>query len=247
MAPPNPPLPPQHQPISRWWGGTADRGDPARLEAFSDGVMAIAITLLVLDIGVTKGSGESLAHALAKALPQLLAFGVSFLQIGIIWANHHALFRLIERVDQVLLLTNLVLLACVCFLPFPTQLIADYTSGADARTAMLLYGGTLAGCAVMFNVVWHYADRRKLLHPGVSPLFHRDVTIRFRAGLASYVFAALLALLLPKLTLVLTVVLALMFLLGPSPRGAFAEQGAEFTEQEAAQPADADTEVEEPV
>ncbi len=223
MAPPDPQLPRQHRPISRWWGGTADRGDPGRLEAFSDGVMAIAITLLVLDINVTTPQGGSLAHALGKALPALLAFGVSFLQIGIIWANHHALFRLIERVDQVLLLTNLLLLATVCFLPFPTQLIAEYTTGANARTAMLLYGGTLVGCALMFNVVWHYADRRKLLHPEVSPLFHRDVTIRFRAGLASYVLAALVALLLPRLTLVLSVILALVFLLGPSPRGAFTE------------------------
>ena len=221
MAVPEGPFPPRTRPVHRWWSGGADRGDPARLEAFSDGVMAIAITLLILDVHVTQHDGQSLAQALREALPEILAYAVSFLQIGIIWANHHALFRLIQRVDQVLLLANLLLLACVSFLPLPTQLIAEHTHGSDARTAVLLYGATLAGCAFSFNVIWHYANRQELMLPGLSPLFHRDLTVRYRVGLASYAVAALLALLLPWLSLALTVVLALVFLLGPSPRPAF--------------------------
>ncbi len=90
--------------MSRWWGGSAERGDAARLEAFSDGVFAIAITLLILDVRVDQEPGRSLAHALGQAMPEIVAFAASFLQIGIMWANHHALFRLVGRVDQILLL-----------------------------------------------------------------------------------------------------------------------------------------------
>src|ERR1700704_4129321 len=129
--------------MSRWWGAGADRGDTERLEAFSDGGLAIAITLLILDVRVDVPAETSLAAALQHALPEIGAYVVSFLQIGIMWANHHALFRLIARVDQLLLLFNLLLLGCVSFLPLPTRLVAEHTTGADARTAVLLYGGTL--------------------------------------------------------------------------------------------------------
>src|SRR6476469_605198 len=138
------------RPTSRWWGGSALRGDSARLEAFSDGVLAIAVTLLILDVRVEPAEGESLAHALHASLPQIGAYAPSFLQIGIIWANHHSLFRLVERVDQVLLLENLLLLASVSFLPLPTGLVAEHTTGADGRTAALLYGATLTASAVAF-------------------------------------------------------------------------------------------------
>jgi hypothetical protein len=81
----------------RWWGGDAERGDARRLEAFSDGVLAIAITLLILDVHVEQVPGESLAEALAHALPEIVAYSASFLQIGIMWANHHSLFRVVDR------------------------------------------------------------------------------------------------------------------------------------------------------
>ncbi|HEX4704714.1 MAG TPA: TMEM175 family protein [Pseudonocardiaceae bacterium] len=206
---------------SRWWGGHADRGNATRLEAFSDGVLAIAITLLILDVHVERVPGQSLATSVGHALPHILAYLATFLQIGIIWANHHALFRIIERVDQLLLLANLLLLAAVSFLPFPTELIATYTSGADARTAMMLYGATLTACAVAFNIIWHYATRRGLLHGRLDPAFHRDVTIRYRAGLLGYAAITALALVAPWLTMAASALLALVFLLGPSPRPAF--------------------------
>src|ERR1700712_5498255 len=110
----------------RWWGAGAERGDASRLEAFSDGVLAIAITLLILDVRVEQPPGESLAIALRHALPEIAAYGASFLQIGIIWVNHHALFRVVQRVDQLLLLLNLVLLSTVAFLPLPTRLLAEH-------------------------------------------------------------------------------------------------------------------------
>lgn len=207
----------------RLWGARADAGHPGRLEAFSDGVLAIAITLLILDVHVDTGSGRSLASGLHHALPQIIAFAASFLQIGIIWANHHALFRLMDHVDQLLLLANLLLLAGISFLPFPTRLIADYTDGSDAVTAMLLYGGTLTLCAVAFNVIWLYASRNGLLRAGISAEFVTDVNRRYRWGLVVYAASTLLALAYSWLTLIASAVLALFFLLGPSPRPAFDE------------------------
>ncbi|MBV9161350.1 MAG: DUF1211 domain-containing protein [Pseudonocardiales bacterium] len=207
--------------MARWWSGAAERGDAARLEAFSDGVLAIAITLLIIDVRVEPQAGQSLAEALGHALPKIAAYAASFLQIGIIWANHHALFRLVERVDQLLLLTNLLLLGCTSFLPLPTRLVAEHTTGADGSTAMLLYGGTLTGCAVAFNLIWYYSRRQGLLLDGISAEYRRDVDTRYLAGLVGYLAATLLALIAPWLTLVLTAALALVFLLGPSPRPAF--------------------------
>jgi len=211
---------------SRWWGGDAERGDARRLEAFSDGVFAIAITLLILDVHVGQLPGQSLLESLAHALPEIVAYSASFLQIGIMWANHHALFRVVDRVDQLLLLANLLLLGCVSFLPLPTRLVAEYTTGEDARTAMLLYGATLTGCSVAFNLIWRSAAGRGLLVDGVSRRFLRDVDIRYVLGFAGYLAATGLALVAPWLTLALTALLALTFLLGPSPRPAFPDRAS---------------------
>ncbi len=207
---------------SRWWGARAERGDPGRLEAFSDGVLAIAITLLILEVRVEQQADESLATALHHSLPEIGAYAASFLQIGIIWANHHALFRLVDRVDQLLLLLNLLLLGTVSFLPLPTGLVAQHTAGVDARTAVLLYGGTLTASALVYNLIWRHVVRAGLLVDGVSAAFIRDVDIRYLLGMASYAAATLLALVSPLLAIVLTVLLALMFALGPSPREATA-------------------------
>ncbi|HEY4021806.1 MAG TPA: TMEM175 family protein [Pseudonocardiaceae bacterium] len=207
-----------------WWGGGTARGDAARLEAFSDGVLAIAITLLILNVHVDTGPKQSLASALAVAWPEIVAYVASFLQIGIMWANHHALFRVVAKVDHVLLLLNLLLLGFVTFLPLPTQLVAQHTGNdPDGRLAMLIYGLTLVGSAVSFNLIWRYAARRGLLTDAVSPEFCRDVDVRYLAGLCGYIVAAALAFVLPWLTLVVTAVLALVFLLGPSPRAAIAD------------------------
>ncbi len=214
------PAEPGRRPARSWWGGNADRGDSVRLEAFSDGVLAIAVTLLILDVRVEQQPSQSLAAALGHAGPEIGAYAASFLQIGIMWANHHALFRIVDRVDQLLLLANLLLLGFVAFLPLPTRLVAEHTSGADARTAMLLYGATLTGCAVAFNLIWRHTMRRGLLADGVDPEFRRDVDIRYLIGLGGYLAATLLALVEPWLTLAVTALLALLFLLGPSPRTA---------------------------
>jgi uncharacterized membrane protein len=210
---------------NRWWG-LAERGATGRLEAFSDGVFAIAITLLILEVRVEQAPEESLATALGHALPEIGAYAASFLQIGIMWANHHALFRLIDRVDQLLLLLNLLLLGCVSFLPLPTRLVAEHTSGADARTAVLLYGGTLTATAVAFNLIWRRVVHAGLLLDGVHPAFVRDVNIRYASGLIAYAAATLIAFVSPLAAVLVTVALALVFLLGPSPRSGLAQEGS---------------------
>jgi uncharacterized membrane protein len=194
-------------------------------------VLAIAITLLILNVHVdtTVQGPNGLVHiplttALGNAWPEIVAYVASFLQIGIMWANHHALFRVVVKVDHVLLLFNLLLLGFVTFLPLPTQLVAEHTTGEDGRIAMLIYGLNLVGSAVSFNLIWRYARRRGLLADAVSPDFCRDVDVRYLAGMCGYVFAAALAFVVPWLTLVVTAVLALVFLLGPSPRAAIADE-----------------------
>src|SRR5512140_3700214 len=113
--------------------------DKGRAEAFSDGVLAVAITLLALDLHVDVTGHGSVAHQLRERWPTFAAYVVSFFVIGVIWVNHHALFALIDRVDRVLLFENLLLLMFVTTLPFTTSTLADFVraGGADARWAVL--------------------------------------------------------------------------------------------------------------
>ena len=115
-----------------------------RLEAFSDGVIAVAITLLALELPVPDPeAGRSLAHQLVARWSSFAAFVVSFLTIGIIWINHHAMLRRLARVDHGTLVLNLVLLLSVCLLPFSTALMADYLKATDGgRLAAAIYGGS---------------------------------------------------------------------------------------------------------
>src|SRR5215471_12046929 len=96
----------------------------ARIEAFSDGVFAIAATLLVLEIGVASSPGAQLGHKLVAIWPSYLAYVTSFVTIGIIWINHHHNMRAIDRLDRTFLFVNLLLLLDVAFIPFPTKLVA---------------------------------------------------------------------------------------------------------------------------
>jgi uncharacterized membrane protein len=127
-----------------------------RTEAFSDGVMAIAITLLVLDVKVpTVGPHESLAHALAHQWPKYITFAVSFITIGIMWINHHALFEHVARVDRRLSFVNLFVLMTISFLPFPTAVMAEYVrSGTNGHIASAMYGLNLLLVGVGFLVLW---------------------------------------------------------------------------------------------
>src|SRR5436309_14245655 len=114
-----------------------------RVEAFSDGVFAIAITLLILTISVPS-HGEHLGHELIDLWPSYVAYAVSFLTIGIMWVNHHTLFRNFARVDRPLLLLNILLLMLIAFVPFPTRVAAEFVhSEGNRREAAFLYGLTM--------------------------------------------------------------------------------------------------------
>lgn len=128
-----------------------------RLEAFSDGVLAVAITLLVLDLHLEPGKGESLLDQLAAAWPSFAAYLVSFLVIGVIWVNHHSILRLALSVDRLLLFWNLVLLMFVTTIPFTTATLAGALadgSAEDVRVAAILYGGASTGFAIAFTFLY---------------------------------------------------------------------------------------------
>src|SRR5579884_2938645 len=136
--------------------------ETGRLEAFSDGVFAVAITLLVLNIRLpsdTQLQDAGLASFLGNQWPALLAFVTSFLTIGIMWINHHRLFAHIRRADTGLMLFNLLLLLVIVFIPFPTALLTEqYKVDPGAHQATVLYTGVYLMMAIAFNLVWRYAS-----------------------------------------------------------------------------------------
>ena len=197
-------------------GGGNDTG---RIEAFSDGVFAIAITLLVIEIGVPHVEGAALSQALVEQWPSYLAYAISFLQIGVIWANHHNRFRFIARSDHLLLFLNILFLMCVAFIPFPTALLADYLlgSGAERTTAGAVYAGTLAVTAVFFTLLWLYAAANyRLVNRNLDPSLLRAITRRYLFGMFAYLVAFAIAFVNVAASLILIVVLALLFVL-PEP------------------------------
>ncbi len=201
-------------------GGQND--DTGRIEAFSDGVFAIAITLLIIEIGIPHVVGtESLTDKLLELWPSYLGYAISFLVIGIVWANHHNRFRLILRSDHILLFLNIVFLMCVAFIPFPTALLADYMAGTDEHrtTAAAVYSGTLAVTAVFFTILWLYAaGNYRLVDRAVDPHLLRAMTRRYVFGMILYILAFALAFVSPTASLALIVILALIFVL-PEPEG----------------------------
>jgi uncharacterized membrane protein len=158
-----------------------------RLEAFSDGVFAIAITLLVLDLAVPprEGSPEGgLARALGHEWPAYFAYLVSFLVIGIIWINHHTVFDKVRLIDRPVMFANLALLLVVSALPFPTRLLADYlTAGSDSHVAAAVYSATMFLMGMAFNLLWLTVTRDAgLLHEHLDRKASRAAFRRFGLG-----------------------------------------------------------------
>jgi TMEM175 potassium channel family protein len=176
----------------------AQVSDTTRTEAFSDGVLAIAITLLVLDLSVPSRSElqGSLAHALAREWPAYGSYVTSFLVIGIIWVNHHGVFGLVGRVDRIALFLNLLLLMTVVTIPYTTRLLATYlTAGSGARTAAVIYSAVMLAMSCCFAGLYSYiAHKPMLLAEGVDPVAVRASITRFSAvGLALYLGTVVVA------------------------------------------------------
>jgi len=140
----------------------AQLNETARVEAFSDGVFAIAITLLVLEIHVPPSDDKRLVAELLKLWPSYLAFLASFMTIGIMWLNHHRLFTLIKTSDDGLIVINLAVLLGITWIPFPTALVAEHLKRAEGVAAGVLYASSFAVIAVMYNLMWRYAVKMKL-------------------------------------------------------------------------------------
>jgi uncharacterized membrane protein len=141
-----------------------------RFESFSDGVFAFAITLLVLGIVLPEfknrpPSEAELARAMLRLWPNLVAYAMSFAVIGLMWQNHHALFRLVHRVDRLTVFWNLVLLGVTVFIPFATSTLGAYPT---TRPAALLYGLTLTSSATAYNMLLNHLARRRAFAPDVG-------------------------------------------------------------------------------
>ena len=185
-----------------------------RLELFSDGVFAIAITLLVLEIKVPP-DGSDLGSELLRLWPSYFAYSISFIVIGAIWINHHAMFIHIVQVDHPMLLFNTLHLMFIAFLPFPTAILAQalHTS-ENLPIATSFYGGTLTVIGIFVTSMWRYAaHEHRLLDKKLSRTEAKSITRRFLVGPVSYGIGSLVALIAPWLALALYVALNVFYLL----------------------------------
>jgi TMEM175 potassium channel family protein len=186
--------------------------ETGRVEAFSDGVFAIAITLLILAVGVDQArSSGSLSHQLLHLWPAYIAYIVSFVTVGIMWINHHQIFRQFARVDRIMLLLNMLLLMLIAFTPFPTRVVAEFAhSESDRRAAALLYGINFTLTAIFFFVVWMYGSRR-LLRPDADVREVSGITRSYLPGVPIYATATLLAFASPTASLTMFAAITLFY------------------------------------
>jgi uncharacterized membrane protein len=192
-----------------------------RTEAFSDGVIAIAITLLVLDIKVPEpGTHGRLGQALADQWPSYAAYVVSFVTIGIIWINHHATLHRVRRIDQGLLVLNLLLLLTIGVLPFTTSLMAAYLRESDGQhLAAAVYGGSylLLGCVFFGLQRYVLSPGRKLYDERIDDTMRRYILRRNAVGLIPYAVAVAVAPLSSYATLLICGAVALYYALPGRP------------------------------
>ena len=177
-----------------------DDWQTGRIEVFSDGVFAIAITLLVLEISVPESAFHDLWRGIADQWPAYLAYATSFITIGGIWAAHHRIFRRLQYANQRLMVLNLLLLMVVAFLPFPTKLMAESIHNEDAvRAAVIFYGAVLLASSLLLNALWGSVTLdRHLLKPEVTDDEIKAVALTTTPNIAFYVAIIALAIFAPR-------------------------------------------------
>ncbi|MGH2596447.1 MAG: TMEM175 family protein [Actinomycetota bacterium] len=193
--------------------------ETSRLETFADGVFAIAATLLILSVDTSVGSpvGANLRHTLLAAWPSYVAYVVSFLTIGIIWANHHTIMDQVGRADRTFLMLTVGFLMVVAFIPFPTRLVAEFIGKDGARSATVIYGITLTLTAVMFNAIWFYAARGgRLLRNDADQRTVRGISKTFVLGPWMYVAATIVAAITPTVGAIVFLLFALFWVIESS-------------------------------
>jgi uncharacterized membrane protein len=188
-----------------------DEAGTGRVEAFSDGVFAIAATLLVLEFSVN--SKDDLGTQLLHLWPSYLAYLTSFITIGIIWMNHHHAVSMMGRVDRTFLFINNLLLMTVAFLPFPTKLVAQFLQSDGEKAAALTYAATFVLMSVIYNTWWRYASGgRRLIAEGVPASALNAVTRAFNPGVPMYGAVFVVAFLSPLASVLLTFAIAAFYL-----------------------------------
>ena len=191
--------------------------ETARIEAFSDGVFAIAITLLILEIKIPMPGSIPLAQQLIRQWPSYVAFLISFAFIGIMWINHHRLFTHIRRGDNTLLVLNLLLLLGVTAVPFPTAVLAAHLGKPDQKTAAMVFSGTYFFIAIFFNMLWRYAASRNghLLSSEVQLTSALHISRQYAVGPVLYLICFGLAMVSVTVSLAMNLALAAFFALPP--------------------------------
>jgi uncharacterized membrane protein len=188
----------------------------ARMESFSDGVFAFAITLLVLGFQVPSldpASDPLLMKALFAQLPQLVPYITSFATIGIIWLNHHTMFHAVEHVERGTLILNLLLLLVVSFIPYPTAVLGRY---GPLRSSAVLYGVALSILGACYTLLWRHIAGRRLSRDREDPQTLRSKTYRNLIGTLAYPAATIIAFFSPKTSVVIFLALALFYFLPES-------------------------------
>jgi len=204
--------------------------DSGRLEAFSDGVFAVAITILALNLSVV-GPGQhqpSLAGQLTAHWPAFAAYAVSFSTIGIIWVNHHTLFKNFTEIDRTLLFLNLLLLFFVVTIPFATSTIAAYLRQGehDASLAAAIFQGVFVGMSLSFAGLFWWGVRRKRMKIAFTPEGARRAMIRFSIGNIAYLAAIGIAFLSPTASLIVSALVAIYYIFEQTPAGETATPAA---------------------
>lgn len=185
--------------------------NPSRVEAFSDGVFAIAITLLILEIRVPH-IDHGLSAALLALWPSYIAFLLSFVVILIMWVNHHELLRMARSVNYPFLFANGLLLLTVSFLPFPTAVLAQNLATAEAKPAAVFYCASMVANALCWNVLFGTMVNGGLLHKDVTTDTVAKVRRTYYVGVLVYATATALAFVKPALGLALNGVLCVVWI-----------------------------------
>jgi uncharacterized membrane protein len=216
--------------------------DSARLEAFSDGVFAVAITVLALTLAVPAPGHLSLGRQLSDHWPSFAAFAISFLTIGIIWVNHHSLFKNFAEIDRTLLFLNLMLLFFVVTIPFATATMASYlrSGGTDASWAAVIYQGVFEGMSIAFGALFWWSVKKELFKVAFTPEAGRAALIRFGAGNAGYLGAIGIAFVSAPASLLVSALVAVYYVFEHTPAASPAPEAPAAPTVPAARPVEAE-------
>ena len=192
----------------------------SRLETFSDGVFAIAITLLILQLKLPQYKilgDEGLKSYLLKQWPEYFAYVLSFLMIGTYWANHHYIFRFYAKTDHFFLILNTFFLMSVSFLPFPTAILGEYINNLEHKgSSVTFYSLGLFLPAFFWYLMWLYANHNKrLVDEMLTSRFRRYLTVLYSFSTFLYLFSVFVSLYFPLASIIISIVLTLLFMLPP--------------------------------